>query len=263
MIPQNVHTHTTYSDGALPAESMILAAIGKGLETLGFSDHSYTYYEDFTMRAPRIPDYRREISALKVKYADKIKVLCGIEQDINSETTADGYDFVIGSTHSVYAGFEFRPVDGRSVIDTIREYYDGEGIRLAEDYFAIHSQIYKKTRCDIVGHFDVVRRYNNDNALFDTSSKRYRDAAVGALEEILKGCNLFELNTGKLYRKVVTEPYPQAWLLREIRQRGGEIILSSDSHDAESLCYAFDDMEELLKSMGYREHYNGLFKTFA
>ncbi|MDR0906472.1 MAG: histidinol-phosphatase, partial [Oscillospiraceae bacterium] len=48
------------------------------------------------------------------------------------------------------------------------------------------------------------------------------------------------------------EQYPQTWLLRELHARGGEVILSGDSHNTDSLGYKFAEMTELLKSVGFR-----------
>jgi len=71
------------------------------------------------------------------------------------------------------------------------------------------------------------------------------------MNEILKYCNLFEVNTGAMYRLGKTEPYPSVRLLRELRARGGEVILSSDSHDSDSLCHKFGEMRELLEECGF------------
>jgi len=72
------------------------------------------------------------------------------------------------------------------------------------------------------------------------------------MDEIMKTCRLFEVNTGAMYRTGKPEPYPSWRLLRELRKRGGEVILSSDSHDAASLCHKFGEMREILKSIGFK-----------
>ena len=46
MIKADLHVHTTFSDGLNTPEEIVLAAIGMGLEKLGFSDHSHTSFDE-------------------------------------------------------------------------------------------------------------------------------------------------------------------------------------------------------------------------
>ena len=66
---RDFHTHTIYSDGGNTPEEMVLAAIDRGLECIGFSDHSYTFFdESYCMKLEAIPEYIAEIAGLKEKY---------------------------------------------------------------------------------------------------------------------------------------------------------------------------------------------------
>ena len=82
----NYHTHTArcgHAEGT--DEQYVLAAIGAGYDTLGFSDHvPYPYRSGFTsptvrMTADRLPEYVESVKRLKDKYADKIRILTGFE----------------------------------------------------------------------------------------------------------------------------------------------------------------------------------------
>ena len=42
----------------------------------------------------------------------------------------------------------------------------------------------EKTGCQIVGHFDLITKFNEGDKLFDTSHPRYVNAALGALERL-------------------------------------------------------------------------------
>ena len=252
---QNLHTHTTYCDGSLPPEAMIKAAIRKGCGSIGFSEHSYIVFDTYySMDLDVTDDYISELNALREKYSDSIEVFVGLEQDYLTETVPGNLDFVIGSVHYVPKDGEFVSVDAgpkhqKMMIDT---YFGGDYYEMAEDYFEVVAGIIKKTNADIVGHFDLAAKYNFNGNLFNEKHPRYVSAALSAMDEILKDCRLFEINTGAMFRFNKPGPYPAVFLLKELRARGGEVILSSDSHDAESICFKFYEMQELLKTCGFK-----------
>ena len=89
---QDIHSHTKYSFCAHDApEKMIETAIEAGIEVYGICDHNYGIgYADknrflngeeaaFDEYFANLEAYRREINSLKGRYADRIKLLCGIE----------------------------------------------------------------------------------------------------------------------------------------------------------------------------------------
>lgn len=263
----NFHSHTTYCDGALSPREMVEAAIAKGCDAFGFSGHSYTFFdESYCMSREGTEKYKAEITALKSEYAGRIEIFCGIEQDMCSTEPTDGYDYIIGSAHYIKKGDEYLSVDGVSgtgagiLAEVAREHYGGDFYALCRDYYEQLARVYEVTHCDIVGHFDLVAKFNEDGALFDDSDPRYTGPAIDALCAILKKHRLFELNTGQMYRLSKKNPFPAPFLLRELHARGGEIILSSDSHDAESICHRFDDAEELLRTIGFT-HVKKMMKT--
>ena len=72
MILRDLHVHTTYCDGQNSPEEMVISAIDKGLECIGFSGHSYTFFDTrYCIKKEKIADYISEINALKEKYKDK------------------------------------------------------------------------------------------------------------------------------------------------------------------------------------------------
>ena len=251
---QNLHTHTTFCDGSLTPEAMVKAAIKKGCESIGFSEHSYVAFDTYySMSLDLTGEYIIEVNTLREKYKRKIEIFLGIEHDYLTESVPDGLDFVIGTAHYVEMDGEFVSVDAGAKHQNmmVEKYFGGNYYIMAEKYFEVMADIINKTNADIVGHFDLVAKYNFDGSKFDEMHPRYVGAALGAMDEILKDCKLFEVNTGAMFRFNKPEPYPSVFLLKELRKRGGEVILSSDSHDAESLCFKFHEMQELLKSCGF------------
>ena len=253
MSMQNLHTHTNYCDGSLTAEEMVLAAIGKGCDSLGFSEHSFLPFDwYYSMSAETTQKYAEEINALKEKYSGQIEIFLGLERDYFSDIESDiDFDFIIGSVH--YISPEICVDNGAgSQMQTVDKFFSGDYYAFAEDYYSVVAGVAEKTGADIIGHFDLVTKYNAGGAQFDEAHPRYISAALGAMDEILKSCKLFEVNTGIVYRKIKTEQYPSVFLLKELQKRGGEVIISSDSHDAESICHGFAEMRKLLKACGFR-----------
>lgn len=235
----DLHTHTLFSDGQNTPEEMIQAAIEKGLDTIGISDHSYTFFdESYCMARNRIPEYRQIIAELKEKYSSQIKVLCGIEQDFYSRESADEYDYVIGSVHYLYVHGRYIPVDETPeiLLEAVQNHFGGDIYNLCEFYFETVSRVVSQTGADIIGHLDLIQKFNEGDRLFDSHHPRYVEAAQNAALELLKTGKVFEINTGAMSRGYRTVPYPAPELLQFIRAHGGKCIHSSDSHSTGTLC---------------------------
>ena len=249
MILADYHVHTTFSDGKNTPEEMVLAAIEKGMKTIGFSDHSYTFFdESYCMRREEIGAYCTCIAELKEKYRGQIEVLCGIEQDFYSDMPTQDYDYVIGSVHYLKLGNEYVPVDEspQTLCDAANRFFGGDMIALAEEYYRTVSQVVDRQNADIIGHFDLITIFNENGTLFDQNDERYIAAYRAAADRLIEAGKPFEINTGGVARGYRTTPYPSSEAMEYIRQRGGKFILSSDSHSTETLCFGFDN-EELAK----------------
>ena len=250
MIKKDFHVHTTLSDGKSTPEEVVLSAIEKGITTLGISDHSNTPFDDdYCLKAGSEEEYRRTIGELKEKYKDKIEILCGMEQDIYSPVAAEGYDYVIGSVHFVKAGEEYLPVDKSAALlrDAVNKYFGGDAVAFAQAYFATVARVVEVTGADIIGHFDLCTKYNEKDPLIDECDPRYVAAWKSAVDALIPFGKYFEINTGVISRGHKTKPYPARPILDYIKEKGGKLILSSDSHHKDTLCYEFDKFESLIK----------------
>ena len=108
-----------------------------------------------------------------------------------------------------------------------------------------------RTNATFIGHFDLVTKFNEGNRYFDPMDKRYRTAALSAMDALLETGRPFEINTGGMYRGLRTEPYPSLQLLRDLKERRGKILLSSDSHDGASLGFRFAEVAQAAKEIGF------------
>ena len=239
----DLHMHTIWSDGTNTAEEMVQEAIRKGLETVGISDHSSG--DPCGMTLEQSVEYRAEIARLKEKYAGQIRVLCGLERDYFTDDFAD-YDYTIGSVHwlAMPDGHHV-PVD--YMAEKLREgadkYFGGDFYALAEAYYAMVAKVVEVTKCDIIGHFDLITKFIEQDPAFDTNHPRYVKAWQQAADELLKTGKPFEVNTGAISRGYRTTPYPAKEIRDYIREHGGKLIMSSDAHAKENIAFRFDEWE--------------------
>lgn len=261
------HVHTTYCDGSSSPEETILAAIDKGMKTVGFSGHCHTPYdESYCMLPEDVAAYEKEIRELAGKYADRIEVLCGIEQDCLAGcanvkgATADGgrWDYAIGSCHYIktdtdFIAFEgmasgYVPVDETPEIirAAIAECFGGDPYALTELYYETVADAIELTGADIIGHLDLVAKFNEGGEnggkgrFFDEDHPRYVTAWKKAVDKLVKTGKPFEINMNGMAKEYRTEPYPSEPIRNYIKEKGGTFILSSDSHKASNLCIYFD-----------------------
>jgi len=233
---------------------MIKAAIQMGGSSIGFSEHSYVPFdEEYSMSLEDLPLYINEVNALKEKYKDSIEVHLGLEMDYFTDIIPDGLEFIIGTAHHVEKDGQHITIDGwaEHLAEMNEKHFGGDYYAMAESYYVTMAGIVEKTGADIVGHFDLIAKNNVNSSMFDETHPRYVKAALDSMEQVLEKCKLFEVNTGAMFRRGASTPYPSVFLLKELQKRGGEVILSSDSHSAESLFYKFDEMLELIKSCGF------------
>lgn len=260
MILQDFHIHSITSDGKNTLEDIVKAGIDLKLQKIGFSDHGYTEFDlSYCVPLDRLQEYKEEVKRLKSKYKSKIDIYLGIEMDYYSDISKDDFDYIIGSCHYVYKDNKYLSIDYKKeyTINFVKEYYQNDYLLFAEDYYNNMADIVNKTGADIIGHFDLITKYNENNELFDMRGEKYLSIARNAIDKLISYNKPFEVNTGAISRGYRTNAYPDLPLLEYIYKRGGKVILSSDSHSKDNLCYKFDEYENLIKKIGFKDY---LFK---
>ena len=252
----NLHTHTSFCDGKDSPEEIVKAAIALGMEAIGFSGHSYTPIDtSYCMTLDGTVQYRAEIDRLKSVYKDRIRILCGLELDRFGAPPDTVYDYLIGSVHYVPFDGEYCVVDmGEDVLtDAVNRHCDGDFYRFISAYYETVAEVADTTGCDIVGHVDLITKYNEGGRLFDENDPRYLRAATDALDVLIKKDVIFEINTGAIARGYRKTPYLAPFMIKEIARLGGGVVISSDCHNKELLTYGFDDAVEYVRSCGVNE----------
>lgn len=255
MIRQNLHTHTIFDDGNNMPVEMAQAALDAGLTSLGFSGHSILPYEnDWAMTADAYPLYLAAVEDAKRAFTGRLRVLRGLEWDILSPAPED-FDYIIGSIHHLPVPGGLISVDEAPEVTrtALERYFGNDPDAFAEGYFSQYDALSKVGTVDIVGHFDLLTKFDEKHCIFRPESPRYRDAAMAALETLLNADKIFEVNTGAISRGWRTTPYPSEALLRELKARRARICVTSDAHSADGVACSFSEAEALLRSLGFRE----------
>ena len=251
MIKTNLHTHTTFCDGNNTPEEMVLAAMERNFESIGFSGHSYTPFDTSYCMTDTL-GYAREITRLKKKYAGAIDIFCGIELDAFGEAGFSP-DFTIGSVHYVEKEGSYFSVDDdeESLCRFVAAYDSPEAAVTA--YYETVCLMAEKRRPDVIGHLDLVTKYNMGERYFDEGASWYKAAVINAIEESKPFCPIFEINTSAMAGGRKKGPYPAEWIISELYQHGCQVILSSDAHRCDKLDFGFEEAEELARNAGYEK----------
>ncbi len=239
------HMHSLLSDGVHSYEDMIQAAITKGIDEIGFSDHVCLKPVHWAIRPRDIPVMTSQILALREKYSDQIKIRYGIELDYfpHRETELKELiesiplDYVIGSVHFI-DDWNF---------DTDQTLYGKwTNDRLYEKYFGLIQKAAKSDLFDTIGHLDIIKKFRvypetNQDKLFEETIR------------IIKEHNLVvELNTAGLDRPCA-EFTPGVRLLEMCFEHQVPVTLSSDAHRFEQIARHYNEAIDLLLQIGYTE----------
>lgn len=251
----SVHTHSTLCDGKNTLAEMAAAAYAAGVQYFGASGHSHTPMpEDEGQVLPAdMTAYRAEVLRLREAYAGRMEVLLGVELDNCADVSPEGFDYWIGSAHRL------RGPDGRYyVVDWTAEalaacrdnVFGGDGLAMAERYYDEVRRM-AAMRPTILGHIDLITKFNGEGGFFDEGAPRYRRAALSALQAADPSATLLEVNTGAMSRGYRTTPYPARFLLEAWREMGGQIILTADAHSAAHLTFGYNQAARLAREAGF------------
>ena len=254
MLRCDLHVHTDRDHGRHSAADMAAQAVRQGLQPLGLVGHAAMQFPcDYAMTPPNEAAFFAETAQLKKALEGQLSLFCGIELDYYSLPAAYPYDYRLGSVHYVRRCGHIISVDSdpRELEQAVARHFGGDWLELCRLYYETVADLGPALRPDIVAHFDLITKFNEDDRLFSTEDARYRRLALDAVDALLPLDPIFEINTGAISRGYRTAPYPAPFILRRIREGGGRICLSSDAHDTAHLLHGFDAAAQLAKSCGF------------
>lgn len=259
----NFHTHSTFCDGNNSPEEMILSAIEKGFDVLGFSGHSiYPFASTWHIAPNRHNDYVKEIRSLAEKYKEQIKIFSGFEVDFlpplctsfKNQFAEFKPDYLIGSVHYIMNEKGWFTVDNtpEELSDGIKNCFNGNVKAAVCTYFELQRAMLKAGGFEIWGHPDLIRKRNGILRLFDENESWYKEELQLTAKAAAKAGVIAEINTGAIARGAMDDTYPSEYFLTLIYEAGVPVCINSDAHDTKNLDCAFDRAAERAKKIGYK-----------
>jgi histidinol-phosphatase (PHP family) len=261
----NYHCHSRLDDGQGELADYAVAAVAKGFATLGYSGHAPVPFEAGWTMAPEIlPEYVDTVRRLKREYDGQLEILLGLEVDFipgllsvrSAHIRNIPLDFGIGSVHflgRLEDGTWWTADGAREELERgLAENFDGDVRAAVERFYSLTLQMAQESPPDMIGHFDVVKKNNQDGRYFSEDAPWYRRAVRGALDAISRAGSILEVNTGGVVRGTSGVLYPSEWILAEALRRGIPVTVNADAHRPEHIDGYFRESFALLKEVGYR-----------
>jgi histidinol-phosphatase (PHP family) len=269
MLFHDYHTHTLYSNhGQGHPREVAEAAMERGVIVLGFSEH-FPLPEGFidqsggqgNMHWDQIDQYVQEVREAQAIWGHRIKILLGYEVDylptvdaaMRANLARYPADYHIGSIHIVD---RFRSGQENWLFDYTREDFEaglhehGGGKAVYTRYYELIREFAVAHDHHIVGHLDLIKKFNRHNRYFDANSEDYLSQVEATLDVLKRTEKIVEINTAGLFKEV-GEVYPSDPILQMILQRRIPICLSSDSHAPEHVAREFSATWQRLVTMGF------------
>ncbi len=265
----DMHMHSSFStDSDAPMESMVQSAISSGLKGVCFTEHMDLDYPKFYF--PDDPhafvadpgQVQTKIEQLRKKTGNALWIGFGLEfgmQGHLSDTFHDlascyPLDSIIASQHLVNSLDPYYPQtwENTDVDDLIHQYYQ-----------EMLSNLKSLKEWDTLAHIDYIIRYIPGHREELASGKisspydsmlHHKDLIDEILLYIIQSGKCLEVNTAG-YKYGLNQPNPAPSIIRRYRQLGGELItIGADAHAPGHVAIGFDQVRELLLSMGFHSY---------
>ncbi len=247
---RDYHVHSNYSDGAFLFR-MVAAAEEAGLDALGIADHCMLPVSERQRRSREMVGFtldatheRRRTAIDRLDEANDIDVYDAVEMDYDPRAeeeianflTEAGFDYAVGSVHSVDDTFvqwdgEFADMDEGELEAFVDDYYDALVALVESELFAI------------AAHPDLVER---------TESLRGRstvDHYHRVADAFADSRTVPEINAGRALRDIGVV-HPADEFLEALLDRGVDVTVGTDAHAPEELGPRADFLRERVADLG-------------
>lgn len=249
----DLHNHTKRCNHAVgECREYVEMAMVRGIDIFGFSCHAPMNHDThYRMNLGEVDSYMAEIRTLQDEYKGKIDIKLAFEVDfidkkphlLESKIIAlresNAVDYLIGSVHFLNEwGFDNPAYIGD---------YEGKDIdSIWREYLQSIANMAQSGHFDIVGHFDLLKIFNN------RPSPRVIGDIKQTLEAIKDNDMAIEINGAGL-DKQIAEIYPSKDILAMACRLEIPISFGSDAHAPQKVGIHKDKMLDLARSVGYKK----------
>lgn len=254
------HVHSRNShDAHSPVSDLAETAIRRGIAAFAVTDHCDIEYYLSWDQPKRVDASIAETRATAAQYADRVKILTGIEigEGIwNMDHTEDilsrhAYDVVLGSIHAVryrdmtepFAKIDFSGVSDEDINGFMAQYF--------EDY----AETVRTVPADVMTHLCNPLKYITGVYGKPVDLHRCEREINEILDMIIARDLALEVNTACLgggYDAFM----PEEWIVKLYHDRGGTLVtIGSDAHRADRIGAGLDRAVELLQKIGFSAYY--------
>ncbi|MDA9909154.1 histidinol-phosphatase HisJ [Gammaproteobacteria bacterium] len=244
-------------------EDVIKAYIDQGFTWVGITEHMAPLSDAF-----RYPDeaedqqsaaslreqffsYFDECQKLKNKYSDQIEIFSAFETE--SYEGAEAFiiylveelkpDYLVGSVHHVNSiCIDYDEEHFRQAVTTA-----GSLEALYLDYFDVQFEMLQALEPAVVGHFDLIRKFDPDY-LHTLQNKKIWQRVKRNLDFIARKNLILDFNLRGFDK--ASEQYPSMPVLKEALAMGIAVVPGDDSHGVASVGRNYDRGIEILRSLG-------------
>jgi histidinol-phosphatase (PHP family) len=249
-------------------EPVIERAIEAGFTHYGLSEHCPRYRpedlyggeEDLGPEGlvAAFSAYAKRAFALRERYAERIEILVGFETErlppadwahrMRQIRQSAPFEYIVGSVHDVDGQYvDYKPELTRALAEQLG------GIEvLHARYFDALTELVETLEPEVVGHLDLVRKFDGPSASF---SPRVHKHIERTLEAVRVHGGVLDVNCGA-HRRGLSPVYPLPEILERARQMGIGVTLGDDGHGAHDVGVGLDACMRAITNAGYRElHY--------
>ncbi|WP_324664741.1 PHP domain-containing protein [Haloarcula sediminis] len=237
----DVHTHTTFSDGAA-LSSMVGAAADAGLDGVGLTDHCIVTDDAFGRRAQydlvetyerrrELIESARERTDLALYDAAEVSFVASERDATRAFLDTAEFDYTIGSVH--FAG-EYDYTSDAPHVGT-----DDEARRAAvERYYDAVVALVESELFDVLGHLDLPERLSTLRGYSRPSDYERVAAALADARTVP------EINAGRINRSL-GQPHPDPSVLSRFADHGVSFVLGTDSHRPDELTERVPELRDV------------------
>jgi histidinol-phosphatase (PHP family) len=248
--------------------SVVQAALDAGFTTYGLSEHAprflpeHLYPDEHDLSPADLQVmFRRYVESaleLRQRYEGRLELLIGFETEalpvadwperMAALRRSAPFDYIVGSVHSI--GNTWIDLNPETTERAALENGGSEALRQA--YFDRLAELVQTLRPEVVGHVDLIRRFEAPDFRFSVQSMQH---AERVLDAALASGSALEVNAAP-FRRGFGPVYPGPQVLARARLLGVPVTLGDDSHGPDGVGVGLDACLEAIAAAGYREvHY--------